>query len=138
MNPKGQREDTIDRTTPGERATWPQSILATPAANRALSLGRLFSARVRFLQSHQTSIDIVTLNFLLFARGRPTYVAFDLLMTDGVDLRPLPFRHHKAPKARLRGSVKGPRAGLRSPTLTARTRCSSSSAVPTTGASTSR
>jgi ATP-dependent DNA ligase len=29
-------------------------------------------------------------NELLFGRCRPTYVAFDLLMADGVDLRPLP------------------------------------------------
>ena len=35
-------------------------------------------------------------NKLLFGRGRPTYVAFDLLMADGVDLRPLPLRQRKA------------------------------------------
>ena len=29
-------------------------------------------------------------NELLFGRRRPTYVAFDLLMANGVDLRPLP------------------------------------------------
>jgi len=29
---------------------------------------------------------------LLFGDRRPTYVAFDLLIADGVDLRPLPLR----------------------------------------------
>jgi ATP-dependent DNA ligase len=29
---------------------------------------------------------------LLFGRRHPTYVAFDLLMTDGIDLRPLPLK----------------------------------------------
>jgi bifunctional non-homologous end joining protein LigD len=38
---------------------------------------------------------------LLFGRGRPTYVAFDLLMADGVDLRPLPLRERKAALARI-------------------------------------
>jgi ATP-dependent DNA ligase len=33
---------------------------------------------------------------LLFGRGRPTYVTFDLLETGGVDLRPLPLRDRKA------------------------------------------
>ena len=35
-------------------------------------------------------------NELLFGRHRPTYVAFDLLIADGVDLRPLPLRDRKA------------------------------------------
>jgi bifunctional non-homologous end joining protein LigD len=38
---------------------------------------------------------------LLFGRGRPTYVAFDLLMADGGDLRPLPLKEHKARLARI-------------------------------------
>jgi len=29
-------------------------------------------------------------NQLLFGHRRPTYVAFDLLIADGIDLRPLP------------------------------------------------
>jgi ATP-dependent DNA ligase len=32
---------------------------------------------------------------LLFGRRRPTYVAFDLLMTEGIDLRPLPLKHRR-------------------------------------------
>jgi ATP-dependent DNA ligase len=28
----------------------------------------------------------------LFGRGQPTYVVFDLLMADGVDLRPPPLK----------------------------------------------
>jgi bifunctional non-homologous end joining protein LigD len=39
---------------------------------------------------------------LMFGRRRPTYVAFDLLMADGVDLRPLPLRQRKAALARLK------------------------------------
>jgi bifunctional non-homologous end joining protein LigD len=38
---------------------------------------------------------------LLFGRGRPTYVAFDLLIAGGVDLRPLPLRQRKAALARI-------------------------------------
>ena len=33
---------------------------------------------------------------LMFGRQRPTYVAFDLLFADGVDLRPLPLRECQA------------------------------------------
>jgi hypothetical protein len=39
-------------------------------------------------------------NELLFGR-RPTYVAFDLLMADGIDLRPLPLKQRKAALARI-------------------------------------
>jgi ATP-dependent DNA ligase len=35
-------------------------------------------------------------NELLFGRHRPTYVAFDLLMTEGIDRRPLPLRQRSA------------------------------------------
>ena len=38
---------------------------------------------------------------LMFGPGRPTYVAFDLLMADGEDLRPLPLRERKARLARV-------------------------------------
>jgi len=38
---------------------------------------------------------------LLFGRQRPTYVAFDLLIADGIDLRPLPLRHRKAALTRV-------------------------------------
>jgi bifunctional non-homologous end joining protein LigD len=38
---------------------------------------------------------------LLFGRRHPTDVAFDLLMTDGIDLRPLPLRQRKAMLARI-------------------------------------
>src|SRR5262249_15129399 len=38
---------------------------------------------------------------LLFGRRRPTYVAFDLLMTDGIELRPLPLKQRKAMLARV-------------------------------------
>jgi bifunctional non-homologous end joining protein LigD len=44
---------------------------------------------------------------LLFGRGRPTYIAFDLLMADGVDLRPLPLRGRKAWLARIGKNAKG-------------------------------
>jgi ATP-dependent DNA ligase len=37
----------------------------------------------------------------LFGRGRPTYMAFDILMTDGEDLRSLPLRQRKAALARI-------------------------------------
>jgi ATP-dependent DNA ligase len=40
-------------------------------------------------------------NELLFGRRRPTYVAFDLLIADGIDLRPLPLKHRKAMLARV-------------------------------------
>jgi bifunctional non-homologous end joining protein LigD len=40
-------------------------------------------------------------NELLFGRKRPTYVAFDLLMSDAIDLRPLPLKHRKAVLARI-------------------------------------
>jgi ATP-dependent DNA ligase len=35
------------------------------------------------------------------SRNRPTYVAFDLLMTEGIDLRPLPLKQRKAMLARV-------------------------------------
>jgi bifunctional non-homologous end joining protein LigD len=38
---------------------------------------------------------------LLFGRRRPTYVAFDLLMAEGIDLRPLPLKRRKAMLARI-------------------------------------
>jgi bifunctional non-homologous end joining protein LigD len=40
-------------------------------------------------------------NELLFGRRRPTYVAFDLLIADGIDLRPLPLEQRKARLARI-------------------------------------
>jgi ATP-dependent DNA ligase len=49
---------------------------------------------------------------LLFGRRRPTYVAFDLLISEGIDLRPQPLKQRKAKLARV---GEGPRAGLRSP-----------------------
>jgi ATP-dependent DNA ligase len=38
---------------------------------------------------------------------RPHYVAFDLLMTEGIDLRPLPLRHRKARLARVGKGAEG-------------------------------
>jgi bifunctional non-homologous end joining protein LigD len=35
-------------------------------------------------------------NELLFGRRQPTYVVFDLLIADGIDLRPLPLKQRKA------------------------------------------
>jgi ATP-dependent DNA ligase len=51
-------------------------------------------------------------NELLFGRRRPTYVAFDLLIADGID------GHCRLGSARRcsHGSANAPRAGLRSPT----------------------
>jgi bifunctional non-homologous end joining protein LigD len=46
-------------------------------------------------------------NELLFGRGRPTYVAFDLLIADSVDLRPLPLRERKAALARIGKGAEG-------------------------------
>jgi ATP-dependent DNA ligase len=43
-----------------------------------------------------TTLDGLSSDALLFGRRRPTYVAFDLLMADGIDLRPLPLRARKA------------------------------------------
>jgi ATP-dependent DNA ligase len=43
-------------------------------------------------------------NELLFGRRRPTYVAFDLLIDDGIDLRPLPLKQRKARLALLRAT----------------------------------
>lgn len=37
----------------------------------------------------------------MFGRHRPTYSAFDLLMADGEDLRPLPLKERKAKLARI-------------------------------------
>jgi ATP-dependent DNA ligase len=42
---------------------------------------------------------------LLFGRRRPTYVAFDLLMAEGIDLRPLPLRQRKDRLARVNSDV---------------------------------
>jgi ATP-dependent DNA ligase len=50
---------------------------------------------------------------LLFDRRPPTYVAFDLLMADGIDLRPLPLKQRKAVLAQV---ANGSSAGSRSPT----------------------
>jgi ATP-dependent DNA ligase len=44
---------------------------------------------------------------LLFGRGRPTYVAFDLLEAHGVDLRPLPLWERKAMLAALGKRAEG-------------------------------
>jgi bifunctional non-homologous end joining protein LigD len=44
---------------------------------------------------------------LLFGHGRPTYVAFDLLITDGVDLRPLPLKERKAGLSRIGEGAEG-------------------------------
>jgi hypothetical protein len=46
-------------------------------------------------------------NELLFGRRRPTYVAFDLLIAGGIDLRPLPLRHRKAVLARVGERAEG-------------------------------
>ena len=40
-------------------------------------------------------------NELPFGRRRPTYVAFDLLIAEGIDLRPLPLKQRKTRLARL-------------------------------------
>ena len=37
----------------------------------------------------------------MFGRGSPTYVAFDLLMAGGEDLRSLPLRERKATLTRI-------------------------------------
>ncbi len=50
---------------------------------------------------------------LLFGRRRPTYVAFDLLVADGVDIRSQPLRERKAGWP---NSANAPRTGSRSPT----------------------
>jgi ATP-dependent DNA ligase len=46
-------------------------------------------------------------NKLLFGPRRPTYVAFDLLIDNGIDLRPLPLRERKAGLARLGDRAEG-------------------------------
>ena len=46
-------------------------------------------------------------NEVLFARRRPTYVAFDLLMADGVDLRPWPLAQRKAGLAHIGEHAEG-------------------------------
>ena len=46
-------------------------------------------------------------NKLLFGDRRPTYVAFDLLIADGVDLRPLPLRERKARLAQIAKRAEG-------------------------------
>jgi len=46
-------------------------------------------------------------NKLLFGDRRPTYVAFDLLIADGVDLRPLPLRDRKARLAQIAERAEG-------------------------------
>jgi bifunctional non-homologous end joining protein LigD len=46
-------------------------------------------------------------NELLFGRGRPTYVAFDLLIAGGVDLRWLPLKQRKAALARIGERARG-------------------------------
>ena len=46
-------------------------------------------------------------NKLLSGHHRPTYVAFDVLMADGVDLRPLPLRDRKAKLAQIAKHAEG-------------------------------
>jgi ATP-dependent DNA ligase len=46
-------------------------------------------------------------NELLFGHRRPTYVAFDLLIDDGIDLRPLPLKQRKARLARVSERAEG-------------------------------
>ena len=46
-------------------------------------------------------------NKLLFGHRHPTYVAFDVLIADGVDLRPLPLRDRKARLAQIAKHVEG-------------------------------
>ena len=46
-------------------------------------------------------------NKLLLGHRRPTYVAFDLLIADGIDLRPLPLRDRKARLARIAKRAEG-------------------------------
>ena len=46
-------------------------------------------------------------NKLLFGHRRPTFVAFDLLIEDGVDLRPLSLRERKARLARIAKRAEG-------------------------------
>jgi len=46
-------------------------------------------------------------NKLLLGDRRPTYVAFDLLIADGVDLRPLPLRDRKARLAQIGKRAEG-------------------------------
>jgi ATP-dependent DNA ligase len=46
-------------------------------------------------------------NELLFGRRRSTYVAFDLLIADGVDLRPLPLEQRKTRLARIGEGAEG-------------------------------
>lgn len=46
-------------------------------------------------------------NELLFARRRPTYVAFDLLNADGIDLRTWPLEQRKARLARIGERAEG-------------------------------
>jgi ATP-dependent DNA ligase len=46
-------------------------------------------------------------NELLFGRGRPTYVAFDLLEPHGVDLRPCPLWERKATLAAIGKRAEG-------------------------------
>ena len=46
-------------------------------------------------------------NDLLFGRGRPTYVAFDLLFAEGEDLRQLPLKQRKARIAAISKRAEG-------------------------------
>jgi len=46
-------------------------------------------------------------NKLLFGDHRPTYVAFDVLFADGVDLRPLPLRDRKTRLAKIAKGAEG-------------------------------
>ena len=46
-------------------------------------------------------------NGLLFGRRRPTYVAYDLLIADGIDLPPLPLRQRKAVVTRVGKRAEG-------------------------------
>jgi len=46
-------------------------------------------------------------NKLLFGDHRPTYVAFDLLIADGIDLRPLPLRDRKARLTQIAKQAEG-------------------------------
>jgi ATP-dependent DNA ligase len=55
----------------------------------------------------RSEIERPQFNQLLFGRGRPTYVVFDVLVVDGVDLRPLPLKLRKAALARIGKGAEG-------------------------------
>jgi bifunctional non-homologous end joining protein LigD len=117
----------IERSEPFDHADWVfEPKLDGFRAAADTGLGRLTSRNGNRMTRFEEVLDLLPVDCvfdgelvvlddaghpqfkeLLFGRRRPTYVAFDLLIADGVDLRPLPLRERKARLARIGKGAEG-------------------------------